>query len=152
MFKQLINRSNGAFTINNDFIVSNKTILNDLQLHFEKDQLVQSTHVSNCYYTSSQFEINNLFFKFIFYFENERVKRIGFEIETVAKPRNNWANNLNIETNWIASQMNNTDSFSWENKSECNQYISDYIWGEVGVFYDFKNGTYNSYLAYKINQ
>ena len=62
MFKQLINSSNGAFTINNDFIVSNKTILNDLQLHFGKNQLVQSKYISNCYYTSSQFEISNLFF------------------------------------------------------------------------------------------
>ena len=152
MFKQLINDTNGAFTINNDFIVSNKTILNDLQLHFGKDQLVQSKYIQNCYYTFSQFEIDHLFFKFIFYIENERVKKMGFEIETVAKSRNNWANNRDVETNWIASQLNDTDKFNWEINSESNQYISNYRWGEVGVFYDFKNGTYNSYLAYKINQ
>ncbi len=151
MALQLINKETGEFTINADFSVSNKTTLNDLLRYFEKDELIQSKYISNCYYTTSQFEIDNLFFKFIFYFENEIVKKIGFEIETEPIPRKEWANNCNLETDWIAKQMNDTIKFDWDNNPECKQYILNYNWGSIGIFFDFKNGTYESFLNYKSN-
>lgn len=151
MFKQLINKVNGEFKINNDFIVSTKTTLRDLLFHFGKDQLIQSKYLSNCYLTLSQFEIDKLFFKFSFYFENETLKKIGFEIETEPTPRIAWGNNRDFETDWIASQMNDVTKIDWENPT-CDQYWLVYHWGGVGIFFDFKNGTYDSFLSYKSNE
>lgn len=151
MHMQLINKANGEFTINNNFIVSNKTTLNELVLHFGKDQLLESKYLPNCYYTTSQFEIDNLFFKFIFYLENEIVKKIGFEIETDAMPRKAWANNRDVETNWIARQMNDNTKFDWDTNPECKHYLLNCNWGTVGIVFDFKNGTYESFLNYKSN-
>jgi len=148
MFKQLINNVNGEFKINNDFIVSTKTTLSDLLFHFGKDQLIQSKYVLNCYLTLSQFEIDKLFFKFSFYFENETVKKIGFEIETEPTHRIAWGNNRDFETDWIASQMNDVTKIDWENPA-CGQYWLTHHWGGVGIFFDFKNGTYDSFLSYK---
>lgn len=148
MYKQLINTANGEFTINNYFIVSNKTTLNELLLHFGKDQLLESTFISNCYYTSSQIEIDNLFFKFIFYLENDLVKKIGFEIETENKIREPWGNNKVLETAWVANQMSDSNIFDWDNNPEQKQYGFIFDWGGVSVFFDFKNGTYESSLYY----
>jgi hypothetical protein len=151
MYKQLINKENGQFTVNNDFIVSNKTTLTDLFLYFGKDQLIQSKYMLNYYYTASQFENDNLFFKFSFTIENMIVKRIGFEIEIGSKPRSAWGNNRDVETAWIANQMNDTTSFDWDNNHDNKQYILSYNWGDVGVTFDFKNGMYESFLNYKSN-
>lgn len=150
MYKQLINNLNGAFTINNNFIVSKATTLNELKLHFINNQFFQNKYSTNCYYPSSQFEIdNNLFFKFNFCFENDILKKIGFEIQTESIIRNEWGNNRDFETSWIAKQMNDAVGFDWENNPKCDQYMLQYNWGIVGVFFDFKNGTYESFLNYK---
>ncbi len=92
-----------------------------------------------------------LFFKFSFYFENETLKKIGFEIETEPTPRIAWGNNRDFETDWIASQMNDVTKIDWENPT-CDQYWLVYHWGGVGIFFDFKNGTYDSFLSYKSNE
>lgn len=148
---QLINIINGEFTINNNFIVSNKTTLNELLVHFEKDQLLKSKYLPNCYYTTSPFEIDTLFFKFTFSLENQTIKKIGFEIETDNTPRKEWANNRDFETNWIAEQMNDNTKFDWDTNPECKHYLLNYNWGTIGIVLDFKNGTYESFLTYKSN-
>jgi hypothetical protein len=151
MSKQIINKENGEFTINDSFIVSKKTRLSDLQLHFRNDQLIQSEYIPNCYYSSAQIEIDKLFFKFSFIIENETVQKIIFEIETEPINRIAWANNRDVETAWIKAQMNDESNFNWDSNPECNQYILSYNWGITGVFHDFKNGTYQSFLTYKTN-
>ncbi len=148
---QLINTTNGEFTINNNFTVSNKTTLNELVIHFGKDQLLESKYLPNCYYTSSSFKIDTLFFKFIFSFDNQTIKKIAFEIETAAAPRKEWANNRDMETNWIAEQMNDNTKFGWDANPECEHYLLNYSWGTIGIVFDFKNGTYESFLKYKLN-
>ncbi len=149
MFKQLINNATGEFTINNGFVVSNITRLSDLLIHFGEEELIQSKYISNCYYTNSQFAIDSLFFKFNFSIKNECVIKIGFEIETEPIPRNEWRSNCDLETAWIAKQMNDTTKFNWDNNPEFKQYILNYNWGSIGIFFDFKNGTYESFLTYK---
>ncbi len=152
MHKKLINKANGEFTINNGFIVSNQTTQNALEQHFGKEKLIQSAYISNCYYTTSLFEMDNLFFKFYFTIENDTVKEINFEIETEHKERIPWANNRDFETFWIAWQMNDDTKFNWDNNLDNEQYSIVCIWGSVGIFFDFKQGTYQSYLSYKCVQ
>ncbi len=152
MYKQLINTVNGEFKINNGFTLSSTTTLNELLFHFGKDQLLESNDLPNCYYTTSQFEIDNLFFRFIYFIENEVVEKIVFEIETENKIRESWGSNRDFETNWIANQMNDNTNFDWDNNPECKHYVLSYNWGIIGIVYDFKNGTYESFLNYKFNK
>lgn len=149
MRKKFLNKATGEFTINDGFIVSKQTTLNDLEHHFGKEKLIQSAYIPNCYYTTSLFEIDNLFFKFYFTIENDVVKKIEFEIATEQKERIPWSNNRDFETSWIAWQMNDDTKFNWDDNPENEQYNIACTWGSVGVFFDFKQGTYQSYLSYK---
>jgi hypothetical protein len=151
MTDQLINIKTGEFTIALDFITSKNTTLNDLINHFGKDKLTESEYVEG-YYSLPKLKIESLYFRFGFSFRNELLKQIYFEIDETPEPRAPYASNQDLETNWIAQQTNDTRKFDWNNNPNCEQYGLQYNWGVVGVFFDFKNGTYESSLSYKSNQ
>jgi hypothetical protein len=152
MYKQLINTENGEFTINDGFIVSNQTTLNDLLLHFGKEKLIESKNMAKdyCgYYRTSQLEIDGLFFKFSFEFKDEILKIIYFEIETEPKERIEWTFNHVFETDWIKAQTNDKTEFNWNNISPGNSsYFVGYNWGNVGVFFDPFGGYFTTSLSY----
>lgn len=148
MTPQLINLETGGFTLDNSFMVSPATRLEDLQDHYGKDSLKKSEFAKDCWYLPRQIKIEDLYFVFRFYFENELLKSIGFEIEEEAKERNPWGNNRDFETNWIARQTGDESGFNWDTSEAGKQYHLPYPWGSVGMYYDFKNGTYESSLSY----
>jgi hypothetical protein len=150
MTNQLINIKTGEFTIAPDFIASRTTTLNDLMNHFGKDKLTESEYVKG-YYSLPKLKMENLYFRFTFHFKNELLKEICFEIDETSEPRAPYASNQDLETNWIARQTNDTAKFDWNNNPNQEQYGLQYDWGGVGVFFDFKNGTYQSSLNYKSN-
>ena len=115
--------------------------------HFGKEKFKKyKSKIEGCSYygCGSQFEIDGLFFKFSFTYRDEILTRIDFEIETEPIERG-WGHNRDFETAWIREQLNDTSEINDPNRFDvaCN-------WGSMAVFlYDFKNGTYNTYLSYK---
>lgn len=148
---QLINSSTGEFTLDNDFVVSPATTLKDLQEHYGK-QLKKSEFAKDYWYLPEQLKIGDLYFVFRFSFEHERLKRIGLEIEEEAKERNPWGNNRDFETSWIARQMGDDNGFNWDTSEAGKHYHLPYSWGSVGVYYDFKNGTFDTSLTYTLDR
>ena len=145
MDNKIINKLNGEFSIAEDLTLSHKTTLQDLQNYFDKKTLKKSPYAGNCYYTD-QIKIDDLYFKFSFFFEKNVLSSIEFEIEEEPIERIPWSNNRDLETNWIADQMG--ESFVWDMKIAGRHFKLSYDWGFVGVFYDFKNGTFQSVLSY----
>ncbi len=138
--QQLINVQTGEFTLDNNFTISPSTTLKDLREHFGEDRLKKSGYIA---------KIDDLYFLFYFSFENGLLKRINFEIEEGPEERNPWGNNRDFETNWIARQMGDNSGFVWDMNEAGRHYHLSYKWGSVGVYYDFKNGTFESTLVYK---
>jgi len=147
---ELINRNTGEFTLDNDFRISHTTTIDELMAHFGKDRLKESEYMKDRY-ISSQVKLDGLYFVFSFCFEKEVLKKINFEIEEESKERNPWGNNRDFETNWIAQQMEDDSGYVWDTKIAGRQYYLTYPWGGIGVFYDFKNGTFNSSLNYTLS-
>ena len=104
--KQLINKDTGELTLNNGFVVTKETKLNDL------------------------------------------LKKISFHVETEPIKREAWPSQRDLETKWIAQQMNDKSNFIWNMKIAGRHYHLQYNWGCIGVYYDFKNGTFDSGLFY----
>ncbi len=150
MSNQHINKHTGEFTIDKGFVVSHKTSLDELLAHFGNDNLKESDYVRGCY-RSHQVKLDDLWFKFSFYVDQGILNKITFEIETEQKERAPWSSNEEVETNWIAQQMGDDSGYVWDTKIAGRQYYLPYAWGGIGVFYDFKNGTFNSSLNYKLN-
>lgn len=150
MMNQLINKNTGAFTIDDNFIITHQTSLEEMTNYFGESGLTKSKYVKDCY-TSIQVNIEELYFKFRFTFNQEVLKSIAFEIETEPIERIAWSSNEAVETNWIAKQMGDKSGYVWDLTIAGQQYCLCYSWGEIGVFYDFKNGTFESLLKYKSN-
>lgn len=142
-----INPSTGSFTIDNDFIVSQKTCLKELTNHFGETNLKESAYRKGCF-ISSQRKIGELYFKFRFNFNEGALKSISFEIEIEPIERIAWSSNEVLETNWIAQQTGDKSGYVWDLSIAGQQYNLSYPWGEIGVYYDFKNGTFESILKY----
>lgn len=147
MHKQLINPDTGEFIIENDFCVSGSTTRKDLLAYFGEDRLTESASVKDCY-ISGQVAHGKLYFTFFFYIRDERIEKIGFEIEDRPGPREPWTNNRDAETRWIATQMGDKSGFTWDMSQAGRHYHIPCKWGSVGVYYDFKNGTFDSILNY----
>jgi len=83
---EIINTRNGDFSLSNDFVLSSESKLNDVIDFFGEANFKQSLYIKNCY-VSSQLKIEELYFKFIIYFENDLLKKNQFEIEQEATAR-----------------------------------------------------------------
>ncbi len=135
MFKQIINPATGEFTINNDFVVSNTTTINELANHFGENKMqvsdMKNGHVN---YRVDNLKISDFYFIITFYFFNTTITSISFVLKD--KPydaSNNWDNFNEQEQikegkfmeQWMAKQM----------KGDFKRYD----WGKVGTYYDFHN-------------
>jgi len=150
MNRQLINSSNGEFTISDHFVISNRTRLSELLNYFGEDKLKKSPYLNTETYFLPQIEIGGLYFRFGFYFDGNTLKKVSFEIEVEPIKREPWSNNRDFETAWIAQQMNDTSHFKWDMEIAGRHYHLAYDWGNIGVYYDFKNGTFESVLYYNL--
>ncbi len=146
MINRVINKENGEILVDGEFIISRQTELQTLIARFGKE-IKQSEFNSRCYILSQR-KIGNHYLKFYFFFESKHLKKIEFEIETEPVERIPWSSNRDLETNWIAQQMDDASNFVWDMKKAGRQYHLQYDWGSIGVYYDFKNGTFDSKLIY----
>jgi len=144
---EIIDTKKGDFSLSNDFVLSSESKLKDVINFFGEANFKQSPYIKNCY-LSSQLKIDELYFKFILYFENDVLKKIQFEIEQEAKARTPWGNNRDFETRWIANQLKDSTNFNWDTAQPGEHYHNSYSWGTIGIYFDFKNGTYTSSINY----
>lgn len=147
MVKKIINKENGAITING-FTIDKHTKFQDLLAYFGKDKFLKPPYANENYWVLKQQKIGAYYIKFNFTFNEEFLIRIGFEIETEPIERIPWSNNRDVETKWIAEQMDDSSNFIWDMNIAGRHYCLKYNWGYIGVFYDFKNGTFESIIAY----
>ena len=145
--KQLINKDTGELTLNNGFVVTKETKLNDLLKKFGKDKFRQSEYADD-YYSLPQTKIDEYYVIFGFEFKDEKLKKISFQVETEPIKREAWTSQRDLETKWIAQQMNDKSNFIWNMKITGRSEEHQYNWGCIGVYYDFKNGTFDSGLFY----
>ncbi len=82
VYPQLLNPATGEFKINNDFVVSDKTTIEDLSAHFGEKMAVNyvgKTGHSN--YSAWNIQIGELYFSFTFYFFNKIITRVSFVLQ-----------------------------------------------------------------------
>ena len=143
----MINKETGEFIFNENFAVGKNTQLGDLIDYFGKKNFLKSKFDPNCYLLSQQ-ESEGFYLKFFFYFKDDNIEKIEFEVETEPIKRIAWSSNRDVETKWIADQMGDTSNFVWDLNKAGRHYHLEYKWGSIGVYYDFKNGTFTSVLVY----
>jgi hypothetical protein len=148
MIDPRIDTRTGEFAIDDVFIASATTTLTDLTAHFGDGALTKSKYVKELH-SLPKMHIESLYFRFSFGFVSGRLMQIYFEIDESPEPRAAWSNNRDLETKWIAEQTNDATGFDWNNNPDCEHYRRTYDWGGVGIFFDFKNGTYQSSLRYR---
>lgn len=146
MSKKIINKENGELTLNG-FTIGMHTKQTELFAHFGKDKLKKSIYTKNDYYYLPQQKVGRYYIIFSFEFNKKQLSKIKFEIETKPKERQPWGNNRDVETRWIARQMDDKSNFIW-NMNIPRNYSLQYPWGFIGVYYDFKNGTFDSGIFY----
>ncbi len=147
---QLINPLTGAFRLSDSFAITTAAQPDDLMRFFGKDALQESIYQKGCWYTLQKREIAGLYFKFCFYFTSaRRLKNLRFEVDESQAEREPWASNHLFETQWIAGQVGDTSNFVWDLTQAGRQYHLSFDWGTIGVYYDFKNGTFESLLSYR---
>lgn len=149
MNKQLIDPMTGEFRLSDSFAVDAATQLKHLNNYFG-DDLKESIYMKGCWYTVPKVKIAGLYFRFRFYFTARRLKSIGFTIDETVAERDPWTGNHVFETQWIAAQMDDTSNFTWDLEQAGRHYHLARHWGSIGVYYDFKNGTFESLLRYRI--
>ena len=114
---------------------------------FGKDKFRQSEYADD-YYSLPQTKIDEYYVIFGFEFKDEKLKKISFQVETEPIKREAWTSQRDLETKWIAQQMNDKSNFIWNMKIAGRHHHLQYNWGCIGVYYDFKNGTFDSGLFY----
>lgn len=148
MFKQIINPATGEFTINNGFVVSNKTTIHQLETHFGELKM-QVSDMKNGYinYRVDNLKIDAFYFIITFHFFNTTIKNISFVLQ--AEPYNDTASwdNFNEQEEikkgkfmelWMAKQMKGD--------------FKKYDWGKAGTNYDFHNLSTSCNIMYNETQ
>lgn len=51
-------------------------------------------------------------------------------------------------TKWLATQIGDKSKFKWDMNQAGRHYSFSYTWGAVGVYYDFKGGTFNCIMSF----
>lgn len=147
MPEKILDRSSGNL-IFNDFKISKESKSIDLKNHFGDHAFKKSNFNTNCFVLSQQ-KIGAYYFRFYFFFGDKFLEKIEFEVETEPIERIPWSSNRDVETQWIASQMDDESHFVWDMNQAGRHYHLAYDWGSIGAYYDFKNGTFTSKLIYK---
>lgn len=147
MSKKIIDKETGTLTLYNGFIISKDTTLENLLNTFTSNELKKSEYADNIC-SLKQAKYDEYYIRFWFYFIEEKIYKIGFEIETKPIQRVPWSNQRDLETKWIAEQMGDKSNFIWDMNIAGRHYSLKYNWGFIGVYYDFKNGTFDSSINY----
>jgi len=147
MNKQIINKDDGSLTLHNGFVITQHTTLAELQSNLINEKLKKCAYAQNCFILP-QTKYGEYYIIFWFHFKDDKIYKISFEIETAPIERIPWSNQRDLETNWIAEQMDDKQNFIWDMNIAGRNYYLAYPWGSIGVYYDFKNGTFDSGIFY----
>ena len=143
----MISPETGEIRFKDGFVVSKDSSLESFLLHFGKKHFKKSKFSPNCYQLSQK-KMGEFYLTFFFFFGSEFLEKVEFEVETEPIERIPWSSNEEVETNWIADQMGDKSNFLWDLRKAGRHYHLEYHWGSIGVYYDFKNGTFTSVLIY----
>lgn len=157
MPKTIINKENGSLYIADDFSIDSKTTLDVLKTYFGLDRLkVELAHKTYQNATLYDLKIQNWYFTMAFYFDAGSLTHISFYPRNEEVNNSSW-DNFNPEadrdyyTNWMAAQLADTTNFKWDLNQVGRHYSFSYSWGNIGVYYDFKGGTYSCIMGFKQN-
>lgn len=157
MTKKFIDSTNGNIFISKDFTVNASTKLTDLENHFSKENLDLETISSvHCNATVYDLEAASYYFTICFYFKNEKLTHMNIYPRLEAENNSSWDNydqqaEMDLMTAWMAIQADDNSKFVWDLSIAGRQYRFSYDWGEMGTYYDFKNGSFSCIVYYAEN-
>lgn len=155
MNKNIIDKERGTLFITDDFSISSKTTIAELEAYWGLDRLdIERGYKEYENATIRDLKIKDWFFTMAFYYDGGQLKLISFYPRDKEIDESSW-DNFNPEadmiyyTQWMAVQLNDTSNFKWNLNQAGRHYQFSYAWGSVGVFYDFKGGTFSCMMDFK---
>lgn len=153
---QIIDLSTGAFYCTPDFSINSRTRMEDIIACFGAERL-SVTDYHNGYSNVHIYNLKNgaCYFSIIVYFEREQVTHCSFwvgpELPEGGYPDDpaDELRSRDFMTAWMGAQAGDTRTFTWNLDIAGRNYHFAYDWGGMGVYYDFKNGSFNCSLSYK---
>ncbi|RYF12640.1 MAG: hypothetical protein EOO42_19860 [Flavobacteriales bacterium] len=153
--QSIINKETGSLYITDDFSVNSKTTLEELKTYFGLDRLeVEPAYKTYENATLYDLKISDWYFVMTFYYNAGRLTHISFyprdeEVNTASWDNFNPEADRDYYTNWMAAQLGDTKKFKWDLNQAGRHYSFSYPWGDIGVYYDFKGGTYSCIMGFK---
>lgn len=154
MSQNIINIEKGTFYIADDFSINNETTLDELKTYFGLQKLeIKPAYKTYQNVTVYDFKISDWYFIMTFYYHAVRLTHISFYPRNEEVNNSSW-DNFNPEadrdyyTNWMAAQLGDTKKFKWDLNQAGRHYSFSHNWGDVGVYYDFKEGTYSCVIGF----
>ena len=145
MHQQLINPATGEFTLDNQFVISDNTTIEDLTAHFgEKLSADRNGNLERSSYNVRYLQIGELYFIFTFNFFYKLLISVTFVVR--ARPydgADSW-DNFNIEEEikegefmkqWMVQQLKSN--------------LKKYDWGQAYTTYDFHNFSTSCNIQYR---
>jgi hypothetical protein len=141
MHQQFLNPATGEFTINADFVISNKTTIEDLTAYFGEKVLVDD--LGN--YSVRNLQIGELYFIFGFHGLNKFPTLTSFTFVLQAEP---YDPNASWDDFDEAEEIKKGEFMKkWMTEQKKGDY-KKYEWGEAGTSYDFRNLNTSCYVKY----
>ena len=154
MPQTIINVEVGSLYIADDFSVNNKTTLNELKTYFGVERLkVELAYKTYQNATLYDLKIRDRYFTMTFYFDEGSLTHINFYPRNEKINNSSWDNfnpdaDRDYYINWLAAQLGDTKKFKWDLNHAGRHYSFSFPWGNVGVYYDFKGGTYSCVMGF----
>lgn len=148
-----IDTQTGAFCLSGSFRVTANTTMAEIAGYFDnlkigpvrKSSRYSKATVYNC-------KCTDCYITATFYFENDRLSHINFYPKE-SPEQSNWDNydrdaEMQYMTKWMAKQANDKNEYVWNLAIAGRQYHFTYDWGSMGVYYDFKSGSFSCTVRY----
>ncbi|RZJ81329.1 MAG: hypothetical protein EOO47_04655 [Flavobacterium sp.] len=154
MPQNIINKYIGSLYIADNLTINGKTTLDELKNYFGLERLkVKPAYKTYQNVTLRDFKIRDWYFTMAFFFDADRLTHISFyprdeEVNTASWDNFNPEADRDYYTNWMAIQLGDTKRFKWDLKQAGRHYSFSHSWGDVGVYYDFKGGTYSCMMGF----
>jgi hypothetical protein len=150
MHQQLINTENGEFLLNDNFIVSDKTIPEDLIAHFGGDKLsLNDMKNGHSNYWIGDLKIGDLYFSLTFYFkqmnEVKQLTRIYFVLSETP-----YEDSTDSWDNFSKEKEDKKGAFmeKWLNL-QLGGSAASFAWGKASLYYDPHNLSYSCGIDYR---
>ncbi|RZK54007.1 MAG: hypothetical protein EOO87_11550 [Pedobacter sp.] len=156
MTQSIINKEIGSLYIADDFTINSKTTLDELKARFGLKRLEMDT-IYKTYQNATLYDLKILdwYFVMTFYYDGDKLTHISFYPRNEEINNSSWDNfnpeeDRNYLTTWMAKQLGDSKKFIWDLNQAGRHYSFSYPWGNVGVYYDFKGGTYSCIMGFNV--